>query len=86
MIKLDLTNDYKQLSRRRRGTANELTFTAGIEHEFTALRDLIDSDDFINRIEAKMAQQIADDIDKKTDHIAHLETTSTSSDKRIQGR
>ena len=85
MIKLDLKNDYHELNRRRRGTANELTFTAGIEHEFTALRDLIDSDDFISTIESNLAQQIATDIDQKTDHVAHLEATNTSSNKRIQG-
>ena len=85
MIKLDLKNDYNLVSRRRRGTTNELSFTADIEHEFTALRDLVDKDDFVTRIEDEMESKIREDIDQQTNHLAHLEMTNSISDKQVQG-
>ena len=85
MIKLDLKNDYNLISRKRRGTTNELSFTADIEHEFTALRDLVDKDDFVARIEDEMENKIREDIDQQTNHLAHLEMTNSISDKQVKG-
>lgn len=85
MIKLDLKNDYNLISRKRRGTTNELSFTADIEHEFTALRDLVDKDDFVAQIEDEMENKIREDIDQQTNHLAHLEMTNSISDKQVKG-